>query len=105
MPKFSEYSPGDGKDYDCQCARCGSSGDYEDCDSCEDGFDGHECGEDVCCCRYPEQNVPCDICRGHGGWWRCVSSPEWCNANPLPGREDVSRGEFEWFEIQERDNA
>ena len=95
-----DYPPGDGKEYDCQCARCGSSCDYQECENCGgEGFDGHECGEDCCMCRYPEENVPCDICLGHGGWYRCMSSPEWCEANPLSGRENVRRS-IEWFEVK-----
>jgi hypothetical protein len=30
-----------------------------------------------------------------------MSSPEWCEANPLPGREKVKRGELEWYTILE----
>ena len=93
--------PQDGREYEGQCARCGSSVDHVRCDHCEDGVNGHDCGEDVCCCRYPENNIPCDICRGRGGWWSCMSSPEWCKANPLDGREEIEQGQVEWFE-QER---
>jgi len=47
---------------------------YEDewvyCWKCDgEGFDDHDCGEDTCCCLYPEDNVPCDICMGMGGWF------------------------------------
>lgn len=83
--------------WDCQCARCGSSADFQRCDNCEDGFEGHDCGEDVCCCLHPEDNVICQYCRGYGGWHLCLSSADWCQANPLPGRESVERGEIEWF--------
>ncbi len=38
------------------CARCGSSATWEDCDNCEGGFSYHDCGEDTCCCLYPEDN-------------------------------------------------
>ncbi len=91
-----------GLEIDVQCARCGSSMDYEHCTDCEDGFSGHDCGEDCCCCLNPEDNVVCDICRGEGGWHRCMSSPEWCQANPLPGRDRVERGAVEWFTIEEK---
>ena len=57
-----------GLEIDCQCARCGSSVDSQPSD-------------------YDEAEV----------WHRCMSSPEWCEANPLPGRELVKRGEIEWF--------
>lgn len=40
-----------------ECWRCGGT-----------GLIGHDCGEDVCCCRDPEDNVECDICNGEGGW-------------------------------------
>lgn len=75
---------------DCQCARCGSSVSFVDCPNCDEfGYSSHDCGEDCCCCRYPENNVRCDWCRGTGGSWHCVSGPEWCTANPLPGREHI----------------
>lgn len=91
----------DGREWDVQCARCGSSADFEHCDSCGgEGFDGHDCGEDCCCCRYPEENVVCDTCEGRGGWHWCLSSPEWCESNPLPGRESIKRGTFEWFVVE-----
>src|ERR1700719_2468023 len=95
---IQDYPPRDGKQHDCQCARCGSSCDYERCDQCEDGYDGHDCGEDCCCCLHPEENVVCQICRGYSGWGGAPSSKEWCEANPLEGRENVQRGEIEWFE-------
>lgn len=87
-----------GMEIDCQCARCGSSIDVEHCEHCGgDGVDGHECGEDTCCCLYPHDNVPCEFCGGTGAWRRCLSSPEWCRANPIPGREHIERGAVEWF--------
>lgn len=101
-PIIQPFPPQDGREYDCQCARCGSSMDYEQCDQCGgEGYDGHDCGEDCCACRYPEENVLCDICRGRGGWYCCPSSDEWCEANPLPGRENVPRGAIEWFLVTE----
>lgn len=32
---FQPHPPQDGKQYDCQCARCGSSCDCERCDTCD----------------------------------------------------------------------
>lgn len=92
-----------GQEIDCQCARCGSSMDYERCDQCEDGYSHHDCGEDCCPCLDPEPNVVCDQCDGDGGWHTCLSSPEWCEANPLPGRENVKRGTTEWYTFGESD--
>lgn len=48
-----------------------------ECWNCEDGYSGHDCGEDVCCCLHPEDNQRCDICNGKGGWMRCyICAPE-----------------------------
>ena len=91
--------PDDGQDWQAQCARCGSSMDWQECENCDgEGLSGHDCGEDCCCCADPEEpNVPCGICGGHGGWNRCLSAPEWCQAHPMPGREDIESGLPEWY--------
>jgi hypothetical protein len=95
---IADHQPYDGRQWACQCARCGSSVERVECENCRgEGVDGHECGEDVCCCLDPEPNVTCDYCRGEGGWWQCLSSPEWCEAHPRPGRENVPRGKVEWY--------
>ncbi len=97
---IQDRPPQDGKSYDCQCARCGSSCDWSECEHCGgEGVDGHECGEDCCCCADPEENIQCDICVGHGGFWECLSGVKYCLANPLPGRENQERGDAEWFEV------
>ena len=83
--------------WECQCARCGSSCDWQECYNCEDGASHHDCGDDCCCCLDPLPNVRCEVCNGNGGWWRCLSDYDWCNNNPMPGREDTKRGMFEWF--------
>ena len=87
-------------DIECQCARCGSSIDHQHCEYCEDGYDGHDCGDDCCACLHPEENVTCRYCDGTGVWHTCMSSPEWCRANPLHGREDVPRGKIEWYTVK-----
>lgn len=62
------------------CANCGSSAYWEECETC--GGDGYidiwdeEYG-------YDDTTRPCDICFTKGGWWRCMSSPEWCASHPL----------------------
>lgn len=39
----------------------------DECWNCGgEGFSYHDCGEDTCCCLYPEPNVLCDICWGKG---------------------------------------
>lgn len=83
-----------------QCKRCGSDMEHMTCDQCGgEGVDGHDCGEDCCPCLNPEDNVQCDRCDGHGGWYVCLSEPEWCEAHPLKGREKVKRSTEEWFDV------
>lgn len=72
---------------DAACSRCGGEKDWEDCWNCEDGFSGHDCGEDCCCCIDPEENVVCDICRGEGGFFVCRCATE---APPLSEGGQVS---------------
>mgnify|MGYP007083428909 CR=1 FL=1 len=56
------------------CEVCGSSMEWVDCDQCAgEGYSWHDCGEDVCCCLNPEDNVRCDQCDGNGGWWQCIN--------------------------------
>ena len=86
---FGPRPPGDGQEWECQCARCGSSVDWLSCQDCCWGYCG-EWGED-------DDDVRCDTCNGDGGGHVCLSSPAYCQANPLPGREDVQRGTIEWF--------
>lgn len=57
------------------CEVCGSSLEWEDCDVCGgEGYSGHDCGEDVCCCLWPEDNEVCHQCDGKGGWWWCYNA-------------------------------
>ena len=86
-----------------QCGRCGSSITFEDCQNCGgDGVTSHDCGEDCCCCLYPEDNVTCDICRGKGSFPICLSSPKWCEAHPMKGRENTPRSTPEAFTVPAR---
>lgn len=55
------------------CSKCGSQKFYRGCWNCEDGYSGHDCGEDCCCCLDPEDNVVCDICEGEGGFYVCAT--------------------------------
>lgn len=59
-----------------KCSGCGAELTEVRCLDCEGGFDGHDCGEDCCACRYPEPNVPCDMCHGTG----LVVACEFCYA-------------------------
>ncbi|MCE5265705.1 MAG: hypothetical protein LLG97_19525 [Deltaproteobacteria bacterium] len=54
------------------CPKCGTEMVWEECWNCGgEGVSGHDCGEDCCCCAYPEDNVRCDICEGKGGYYLC----------------------------------
>lgn len=56
------------------CRRCGCCEVvWKDCVHCGGkGLDGHDCGEDCCCCLDPEENLRCDMCEGRGGWKWCL---------------------------------
>ncbi len=96
------WPPEDGREWDSQCARCGSSTTRLECENCGgEGMSSHDCGEDSCCCADPDElNVRCDVCQGQGAWMVCLSDAAWCEANPAPGREKVKRGAIEWFVIE-----
>lgn len=67
-----------------KCPHCGADVEWVACGNCDEGFSHHDCGEDTCCCLYPEDNVRCDICFGHGGWALCI---ERCQENEKPAAE------------------
>jgi hypothetical protein len=62
------------------CPRCNCCEvDWQECEYCSgEGVSGHDCGEDSCCCLDPEDNIQCDMCYGHGGWYQCIGN---CNEN------------------------
>lgn len=84
----------DGHPWDeCQCARCGSSAYPVNCWDC--GGEGGRIGEDIGRAYDFGWIVDtawyvCRTCKGKGGHWRCCSSREWCEANPMPGREHIA---------------
>jgi hypothetical protein len=55
---------------DQTCPNCGHEA-YERQCGCDRGYSGHDCGEDVCCCLYPEEDSVCVECQGRG--YHC-----WC---------------------------
>jgi hypothetical protein len=77
--------PGREDEEDCQCGRCGSSCFFDECEWC--GGEGErEVDDDEEMGFYVRQ---CDRCRGSRGSWRCGGSRDWCEANPLAGREGI----------------
>ncbi len=83
-----EYFDGPDDREECQCARCGSSTMWEDCHEC--GGDGYINRHEEDAMWYDEDDMsPCSLCGTKGGWAFCMSSREWCEANPTEGREDV----------------
>jgi len=85
-----------GIEIDCQCARCGGYMASERCGSCEDGFvDRYE--EDPL--WYGHELYKCSECDGAGHNQWCGNGADWCEANPMPGRENVRQGEVEWFTV------
>lgn len=94
---IADHPPQDGRLWDCQCARCGSSCGYVDCYEC--GGDGYV-EDDDCCCA---DTVECRVCDGRGGWPTCGSDEDWCNDHPAPGREAVEHGAIEWFVVGDDD--
>jgi hypothetical protein len=96
---IADNPPSDGREWDCQCARCGSSIHWETCGAC--GGDGitapGELYQEDPLWYGPEDYEPCRQCDGEASWGICMSSREWCEAHPQPGRGDVKRGAIEWF--------
>jgi len=52
----------------CECCELVT----EECEQCEEGYSGHDCGEDCCCCADPEDNLVCEFCRGRGYFEVCL---------------------------------
>lgn len=98
---FGDNPPNDGREYDYQCARCGSSIQWEQCGACGgEGITGPgELYEQDPLWYDPDDYENCHQCDGEASWGICISSPEWCDANPVPGRESVKRGTIEWYPV------
>jgi len=54
------------------CGTCGALYETVGCYTCDGtGVDGHDCGEDSCCCLEPEENAECSDCDGAGSVLAC----------------------------------
>lgn len=93
--------PRDGQQWECQCARCGSSMDWHSCSWCDgEGITAPgELHEQDPLWYHPDDTEPCHQCGGEGSWPMCLSSEDWCKANPMQGRENIESGTPEWFVI------
>lgn len=100
-PIIQDDPPNRDPGWRCRRARCGSGMVYMDCASCDgSGFNGHDCGEDTCCCLRPDDNVECSDCDGRGWFRDCDASFEWCGDHPMPGRDAVESAAVEWFRLE-----
>src|SRR5438045_1896684 len=69
------------------CSRCGCCEVVtEECEQCAEGLDGHDCGEDSCCCEFPEENLRCEFCDGRGYFEMCLGR---CDKD---GKHESARG-------------
>lgn len=59
-------------------------------------YTSHDCGEDSCCCLYPEDNVPCDTCDGKG-YWFVEDTPE------ARAKLESATEEIEYHSLSEED--
>jgi DnaJ-class molecular chaperone len=73
-------------EYVNQCGRCGSSIHYTDCVDCDGTGTITIVNQNLI-----GKDVDCDECDGDGFIAFCISPQEWCEANPLPGREGTPR--------------
>lgn len=58
------------------CVRCGAMLVLETCWQCGGAGGFHDCGEDTCCCLYPDEdlNDRCEECHGEGVYVYCPDS-------------------------------
>lgn len=75
------------------CPRCGCcSFVWERCDTCCGArMNGHDCGEDTCCCLDPEENETCEVCDGEGGWSMCLGRCDENGNHSSAGLGDLER--------------
>lgn len=91
--------PNDGRDWECQCGRCGASLEWVECEACGgEGITGPgELYEQDPLWYDPDDYENCHQCGGQASFPRCLSSLAWCQANPIQGREAIAISTPEWF--------
>lgn len=75
-----------------RCARCGVPAKRQTCLRC----DGHR-SVTATDTEHPfvRRAIECPDCEGDAIVWVCSMDPQWCNANPLPGRGIIERNTIE----------
>ena len=93
--------PQDGREWDCQCARCGSSLEWHECSACGgEGITGPgELYEQDPLWYDQDDYETCHQCGGEASFPSCLSSEEWCKNHPIKGRENIDSGTPEWFVV------
>ena len=87
IPIISHHASKESAYWERRCARCGSEIEWISCEKCDGtGYDN----EDV--------NLYCILCGGYGGLYKCLNEEVKCLQNPLFGRENIQRGQFEFYE-------
>lgn len=94
--------PNDGQKWECQCARCGSSLGWEECSACggEGATSPGELYEQDPLWYDEDDCENCHQCGGQGSFPSCLSGSEWCEANPIVGRENIPSSTPEWFVVE-----
>lgn len=95
--------PKDGRQWEAQCARCGSTLEWIACSACDgEGETAYgELYEQDPLWYLPSDTKPCHQCGGQASFPACISSEGWCKANPLPGREETPSSTPEWYALKE----
>jgi hypothetical protein len=96
--------PNDGREWECQCARCGSSLNWVQCGACGgEGITGPgELYEQDPLWYDQDDYESCHQCDGESSWPSCLSGFEWCLLNPSPGRIEIPPSTAEWFALPAR---
>lgn len=76
------YVEPDGSMGTMRCPRCGGDIEWVECAElgCDDGMINVYADDPINNDR--DDEVPCELCAGAGGWWRCCNWREFCQSHP-----------------------
>lgn len=94
---IGERPPNDGRWYDANCARCGSSTTSQECDSCGGQGVTVDLADEFSFCELEPNKSICQSCGGLGRFYICDRQRLECEAMPIAGREQYARGVIEWI--------